>query len=50
MLLGDGFSTVLHCENADDRDLELVESDAGPVLCRESRGDHPEGAEGRLRG
>jgi uncharacterized protein (DUF983 family) len=33
-MLGDGFGTVRHCENADQDDYWHSEPDADPVLCK----------------
>ena len=33
-LLGDGFTVVLHCENAEEADCQYREPDAAPVHCR----------------
>lgn len=33
-IIGDGFTSVYHCENADSEDTECVEPDASVVLCR----------------
>ena len=32
-LIGDGYNTVLHCENAEEAAYEFHEPDAQPVLC-----------------
>jgi len=32
-LIGDGFQTVRHCENASESDLLNREPDSGPVYC-----------------
>jgi len=32
-MIGDGYTTVLHCENADEPTYEFLEPDAGPVYC-----------------
>ncbi len=34
-LIGDGYSSVIHCENANERVYEFHESDAPMVLCDE---------------
>ena len=34
-LLGDGYTSVLHCEHAHEEDYDGVEPDASPVLCRQ---------------
>ncbi len=33
-LIGDGYQTVLHCENADINDYWYTEPDASPVYCK----------------
>lgn len=33
---GDGYTSVLRCENACEADYEFHEPDAGPVYCRPS--------------
>ena len=32
-MIGDGYTTVLHCENADKSKYEFCEPDAGPIYC-----------------
>jgi hypothetical protein len=32
-MMGDGYLSVMHCENADEADYEYHEGDAGPVYC-----------------
>jgi len=32
-MIGDGYTSVDHCENADDQLYEFHEPDAGPVYC-----------------
>lgn len=32
-LIGDGYTTVMYCENADESTYEYHEPDAGPVEC-----------------
>lgn len=32
-LIGDGYSSVIHCEFADDDQLNSVEPDANPIYC-----------------
>lgn len=32
-MIGDGYTSVMHCENADEADYEFHEPDAEPVLC-----------------
>ena len=32
-MIGDGYTSVIHCENADEVDYEFHEADAGPVYC-----------------
>ena len=34
-LLGDGYHTVIHCENADYDRVESFEPDANPIYCEE---------------
>jgi len=31
--VGDGHTTVLHCEYADEPEVDYLESDASPVYC-----------------
>ena len=32
-MIGDGYTTVMHCEYADEGKLMYLEPDASPVLC-----------------
>ncbi|MCK5127497.1 MAG: hypothetical protein KAR42_14675 [candidate division Zixibacteria bacterium] len=32
-MVGDGYTMVLHCENADEKNYEFHEPDAGPIYC-----------------
>lgn len=32
-MVGDGYTVVYQCENADELDTSFVEPDANPVLC-----------------
>jgi len=32
-MIGDGYSTVYHCENCPDTQLECLDPDAGPIYC-----------------
>jgi len=36
-LIGDGFNTVLHCENADEEAYEFSKPDATPIYCEEKK-------------
>lgn len=32
-MIGDGYTAVAHCENAEEEDYEYHEPDAGPIYC-----------------
>ena len=38
-IIGDGYTYVAHCENAEEEDYEFCEADAGTVLCRSEDDD-----------
>jgi hypothetical protein len=32
-MMGDGYSSVMHCENAEDHEHMYIEPDGGPIYC-----------------
>ena len=42
-MIGDGYTSVIHCENVEDDELQYLEPDAIPIVCNfedpESDGD-----------
>jgi len=43
-IIGDGYTSVHHCESANEQDYEYAAPDEGPFYCKESNEDKLRGA------